>query len=58
MATISELMEQARAGRECAPAVFHFAEPGLPCAYWTSGEHVVVGGACRCGKRFKLLERV
>jgi hypothetical protein len=38
------------------PAVFHFAIPGQPCAYWTNGSHIVTDGACRCGKKFLLAE--
>jgi hypothetical protein len=39
------------------PTVFHFAVPGQPCTYWTKGDHIVADGACRCGKKFLLVER-
>jgi len=40
------------------PSLFHFVVPGYPCSYWRStGAHIVVAGACRCGKRFVLSEQ-
>jgi hypothetical protein len=34
---------------------FHFREPGAPCAVWSSGEHIVLNGLCRCEKRFQIV---
>jgi hypothetical protein len=28
---------------------FTWFEPGKPCSYWSSGEHILVAGKCRCG---------
>lgn len=37
---------------------FHFAVPGDPCSYWKStGNHIVVNGKCRCGRRFVVSEQ-
>jgi hypothetical protein len=35
--------------------VFHFREPGAPCAIWSSGDHIVLNGLCRCQKRFQIV---
>lgn len=43
--------------RICDPEVFHFAETDKPCAYWSSGAHILVDGTCRCGKTYILIEK-
>ena len=37
---------------------FSFTEVGVPCPYWSSGQHIVTAfpGKCRCGKKFKIVE--
>jgi hypothetical protein len=43
-----------RSRRQGKPSVFHFAEPGRPCSYWSSGNHIVAKEECRCGMRIVL----
>jgi len=38
--------------------LFAFRDPIQPCTYWSSGEHVVADGKCRCGREFWVSELV
>jgi hypothetical protein len=40
------------------PVLLKFRIASEPCAYWSNLEHIVVDGACRCGKKFVLVEEV
>jgi hypothetical protein len=42
--------------RSIVPKLLSFTDVHSRCAYWSSGNHIVTNGICRCGKAFRILE--
>jgi hypothetical protein len=42
--------------RSIVPTLLSFTDVHSRCAYWSSGNHIVANGLCRCGKGFRILE--
>lgn len=53
------MSEKSKPGmRIIEPVSLKFRIANEPCTYWSNLEHIVVRGACRCGKKFVLVEEI